>query len=131
MIVTNIFIFNEHYFAGGPTPKTPHPEIKPPTEQPPPIAPPPTMTEVPPPPPPLQPKLAPTNSIKTPTPYPNKGIILQSLNYIQMDVFSSIFANNVTIAPVEEGKPVASYKRETALLSEALCNLENNFRSLF
>lgn len=89
------------------------------------------MAEVPPPPPPLQPKLAPTNSVRTPTPYPNNGIILQSLNYIQMDVFSSIFANNnADTAPVE-GKQVASYKRETAFLSEALCSLENNFRSLF
>lgn len=89
------------------------------------------MTEVPPPPPSVQPKVVATNSVKTPTPYPNKGIILQSLNYIQMDVFSSMFANNnVKTAPVE-GKPVASHKRETALLSEALSHLENNFRSLF
>lgn len=118
-------------FPGGPAPTTPHPEIKPPTEQPPPITPPPTVTEVPPPPPPVQPKVVATNSVKTPTPYPNKGIILQSLNYIQMDVFSSMFANNKIKTAPEEGKPVASYKRETALLSEALSHLENNFRSLF
>lgn len=86
---------------------------------------------MPPPPPPVQPKVTPAHTVKTPTPYPNKGIILQSLNYIQMDVFSSMFANNnVKNAPVE-GKPAVSYKRETALLSEALHHLENNFRSLF
>lgn len=123
--------FNKLYFPGGPTPATPHREIKPPTEQPPSIPPPPSMTEMPPPPLPVQPKLAPTNSVKTPSHYPNKGIILQSLNYIQMDVFSSIFANNNMKPAPAEGKPVASYKRETAFLSDTLNSLENNFRSLF
>lgn len=69
--------------------------------------------------------------MKTLTPYPNKGIILQSLNYIQMDVFSSIFANNNVKTATAEGKPAATIKRETGLLSEALYNIENNFKSLF
>lgn len=64
------------------------------------------------------------------TPYPDKGIIMQSLNYIQMDVFSSLFK-----APETEKEPApetsTNHKREPAILSQALYNIENNFRSLF
>ncbi|XP_014372008.2 optic atrophy 3 protein homolog [Papilio machaon] len=65
------------------------------------------------------------------TPYPDKGIILQSLNYIQMDVFSSLFNSPDT----EKNQPMpetpTNHKREPAVLSQALYNIENNFRSLF
>ncbi|CAG9565500.1 unnamed protein product [Danaus chrysippus] len=66
------------------------------------------------------------------TPYPNNSVILQSLNYIQMDVFSAFFnrsSNSENIQRVD--KMQATSKREPALLSETLHNLENNFRSLF
>ncbi|XP_050353972.1 optic atrophy 3 protein homolog [Nymphalis io] len=68
----------------------------------------------------------------SPAPYPNEGVILQSLNYIQMDVFSSFFSNsngNESTQRIE--KPKTQHKREPALLSEALHNIEHNFRSLF
>ncbi|KAJ0173603.1 hypothetical protein K1T71_010752 [Dendrolimus kikuchii] len=67
------------------------------------------------------------------TPYPNNGIILQSLNYIQMDAFSSLFPKSITNEQNEPEiveKPYTN-KRETAVLSAALHNIENNFRSLF
>ncbi|XP_073950387.1 putative OPA3-like protein CG13603 [Choristoneura fumiferana] len=69
----------------------------------------------------------------TPTPYPDKGIILQSLNYIQMDVFCSVFPHSKTEEhdTKSEEKLKINQKRENAVLSEALYNIENNFRSLF
>lgn len=74
--------------------------------------------------------------IITSTPYPNKGLILQSLNYIQMDAFSSLFANNNNGHIIKENKTPneekkVTHKREPAVLSSALYNIENNFRSLF
>lgn len=66
------------------------------------------------------------------TPYPNMGVILQSLNYIQMDVFSSLFPENGSKKEeIVEEKPQNLFRREPALLSETLYNIENNFRSLF
>ncbi|XP_059053262.1 optic atrophy 3 protein homolog [Achroia grisella] len=66
------------------------------------------------------------------TPYPNKGIILQSLNYIQMDVLSSLFPYNGSKQNIYiEEKPVQQHRRGPAVLSQALYNIENNFRSLF
>lgn len=66
------------------------------------------------------------------TPYPNNGIILQSLNYIQMDVLSSLFVQAETNdREVQSSINNKNYRREHALLSEALHNIENNFRSLF
>ncbi|CAH2094584.1 unnamed protein product [Euphydryas editha] len=71
----------------------------------------------------------------SPAPYPNRGVILQSLNYIQMDVFSSFFcpSNERVEKRVNQRveKPLTQPKRESAVLSEALQNIENNFRSLF
>ncbi|XP_026742991.1 putative OPA3-like protein CG13603 [Trichoplusia ni] len=75
--------------------------------------------------------------IVTATPYPNNGLILQSLNYIQMDAFSSLFPNNHSNNVLVEEKNTKTEekafnpKRESAILSEALHNIENNFRSLF
>lgn len=72
---------------------------------------------------------------KTATPYPNNGIILQSLNYIQMDVFSSLFPNDsykeTKSTDEKHERPATNLKREPAVVSEALYNIENNFRSLF
>ncbi|CAG9789343.1 unnamed protein product [Diatraea saccharalis] len=66
------------------------------------------------------------------TPYPNKGIILQSLNYIQMDVFSSLFSDEISENNQSvQDKSYIHKKREPALLSETLQNIEYNFRSLF
>ncbi|XP_023935841.2 optic atrophy 3 protein homolog [Bicyclus anynana] len=66
------------------------------------------------------------------TPYPDKGVILQSLNYIQMDVFSSYFnGSNINDPNQRVDNTQTYYKREPALLSEALHNIENNFTSLF
>ncbi|CAH4031889.1 optic atrophy 3 protein homolog [Pieris brassicae] len=66
------------------------------------------------------------------TPYPNNGIILKSLNYIQMDVLNSLFVQlNTCEQQVKPKDSKNSYTRERAVLSEALYNLENNFRSLF
>ncbi|XP_047994141.1 putative OPA3-like protein CG13603 [Leguminivora glycinivorella] len=66
------------------------------------------------------------------TPYPDKGLILQSLNYIQMDVFSSIFPHSRREEEKKhEEKKIQSQKRDNAVLSEALYNIENNFKSLF
>lgn len=65
------------------------------------------------------------------TPYPNEGVILQSLNYIQMDVFSSFFNNSINERNRRIERPQSHIKREPAVLSEALYNIENNFRSLF
>ncbi|XP_063538893.1 putative OPA3-like protein CG13603 [Cydia strobilella] len=66
------------------------------------------------------------------TPYPDKGLILQSLNYIQMDVFSSIFPHSRREEDnKQQEKKTQSQKRDTAVLSEALYNIENNFKSLF
>ncbi|GBP24341.1 Putative OPA3-like protein CG13603 [Eumeta japonica] len=73
-------------------------------------------------------------------PYPDNGIILKSLNYIQMDVLSSsIFSKEENGKVINE--PISNSnvnkveltitKRESAVLSEALHNIENNFRSLF
>ncbi|XP_038206653.1 optic atrophy 3 protein homolog [Zerene cesonia] len=85
--------------------------------------------------PPIQPKtenISYSHYIQSSAPYPNNGIILQSLNYIQMDVLSSIFVNQ---SPEQERKKVVeknnNCQREPAILSEALHNIENNFRSLF
>ncbi|KAI5643055.1 optic atrophy 3 protein (OPA3) domain-containing protein [Phthorimaea operculella] len=66
-------------------------------------------------------------------PYPNKGIILQSLNYIQMDAFSSIFNNkyNQKVYDDTDNKSSTNQRRNPAIVSEALHNIENNFRSLF
>lgn len=67
------------------------------------------------------------------TPYPNEGIVLQSLNYIQMDAFSSLFPKHSIskhIEPKVEEK-VFTHKREPAIVSSALYNIENNFISLF
>lgn len=75
------------------------------------------------------------NSGVASTPYPNKGVILQSLNYIQMDAFSTLFPkNSVTISnndtqQIEETK--IDHQRHHAVLTAALHNIENNFRSLF
>lgn len=73
------------------------------------------------------------NGHVTPTPYPDKGIILQSLNYIQMDVFSSVFPHSKSEEQDKTSveKMNINQKRENAVLSEALHNIENNFRSLF
>uniref|UniRef100_A0A2A4JLU2 OPA3-like protein n=1 Tax=Heliothis virescens TaxID=7102 RepID=A0A2A4JLU2_HELVI len=72
----------------------------------------------------------------TATPYPNKGLILQSLNYIQMDAFSSLFPNNNNVVVLEENNKNVEEKafvakREPAILLSALHNIENDFRSLF
>lgn len=98
-----------------------------------------------PPPTPPSPKPHNINNIRTcddsfpvaQTPYPNKGIILQSLNYIQMDVFSSLFPNTsttcsnaVTEKSIKENSQ-NHLRREPAFLSETLYNIENDFRSLF
>ncbi|CAK1583686.1 unnamed protein product [Parnassius mnemosyne] len=73
-----------------------------------------------------------SNVSVTPTPYPDKGIILQSLNYIQMDAFSSLFNNAiVTGTKTHTAESSANHKRQPAILSQALHNIENNFRSLF
>lgn len=117
--------------SGGQKPTIPPPTLK----EPPMLTPPPT-------PPPEAPKPKNMNYdsydgiIVTATPYPNNGLILQSLNYIQMDAFSSLFPNNNNRVVVEENKTKAeekafNYKREPAILSSALYNIENNFRSLF
>nr|XP_021186384.2 putative OPA3-like protein CG13603 [Helicoverpa armigera] len=75
------------------------------------------------------------HAVMTATPYPNKGLILQSLNYIQMDAFSSLFPNNNNVVLEENNKTVEERafiaKREPAILSSALYNIENDFRSLF
>ncbi|XP_011550542.3 putative OPA3-like protein CG13603 isoform X1 [Plutella xylostella] len=78
---------------------------------------------------------------KTPlahTPYPNTGFILRSLNYIQMDVLSSsAFTGTATNKVIEktakpEGKPaVTTRRRDQAIVTGALNNIENDFRSLF
>ncbi|KAL4717951.1 hypothetical protein ACJJTC_001369 [Scirpophaga incertulas] len=66
------------------------------------------------------------------TPYPNNGIILQSLNYIQMDVFSSFFPNeNINIPKKRQDTKHQQHSHKHALLSETLHSLEKNFRSLF
>ncbi|XP_072929848.1 optic atrophy 3 protein homolog [Epargyreus clarus] len=70
----------------------------------------------------------------TTTPYPDKGLILKSLNYIQMDVFSSFFKH--TDEPkikqtVEHTPKQQQTKYQPAVLSEALSNIESTFRSLF
>lgn len=65
------------------------------------------------------------------TPYPDKGVILQSLNYIQMDVFSSYFNLEQDENNIRVEKTQSYSKREPALVTEALHNIENNFRSLF
>ncbi|XP_012544433.2 putative OPA3-like protein CG13603 [Bombyx mori] len=68
----------------------------------------------------------------SPTPYPNKGLILQSLNYIQMDAFSSFFPKNNTEYEKERDEDkFTRNRREPAVLSGILHNIENNFRSLF
>lgn len=75
--------------------------------------------------------------IVTATPYPNKGVILKSLNYIQMDAFSSLFPNfdrkDVDHEETNTATEANAFnsKREPAILSSALYNIENNFRSLF
>ncbi|KOB57704.1 putative OPA3-like protein [Operophtera brumata] len=93
-----------------------------------------------PPPPPAAPTPVPQNisqpayypDYTPPTPYPNKGIILQSLNYIQMDAFSSLFPKTSVIHDGDENEEkLNTHKREPAILSAALYNIENNFRSLF
>ncbi|XP_041969098.1 optic atrophy 3 protein homolog [Aricia agestis] len=67
-----------------------------------------------------------------PTPYPDKGLILQSLNYIQMDVFSSFFTKTSHTEITQTEKPSKNdYKREPAVVSHALNDIENNLRSLF
>ncbi|KAM3955036.1 optic atrophy 3 protein homolog [Aphomia sociella] len=102
--------------------------------------PPATPSSLPPPPPP--PTAATPQNVKhvisyedtpvTYTPYPNKGIILQSLNYIQMDALSSLFPSKDSKCKIpEDEKPVSQPRREPAVLSQALYNIENNFRSLF
>ncbi|XP_068619214.1 optic atrophy 3 protein homolog [Battus philenor] len=67
----------------------------------------------------------------TVTPYPDKGIILQSLNYIQMDAFSSLFNNKLETETKPPPKTSKNHEREPAILSQALYNIENNFRSMF
>ncbi|XP_047537015.1 optic atrophy 3 protein homolog [Vanessa atalanta] len=68
----------------------------------------------------------------SPAPYPDDGVILKSLNYIQMDVFSSFFSNsNGKESTQNVERATTQPKREPALLSETLHNIENNFRSLF
>lgn len=75
------------------------------------------------------------NITVTSTPYPNNGVILQSLNYIQMDAFSSLFPhNNNENLRKEEAiteEKQQTQMRESAVLTSALVNIENNFRSLF
>ncbi|CAH0400517.1 unnamed protein product [Chilo suppressalis] len=72
------------------------------------------------------------NTMLSNTPYPNKGLILQSLNYIQMDVFSSLFPDD-TSENIQETQDKAQFhnRRESAFLSQTLYNIENNFKSLF
>ncbi|XP_063831328.1 optic atrophy 3 protein homolog [Ostrinia nubilalis] len=70
-------------------------------------------------------------NISTYTPYPNMGIILQSLNYIQMDVFTSLFPENGAKKEDNTDGKQQQYRREPALLSATLYNIENNFKSLF
>lgn len=66
------------------------------------------------------------------TPYPNKGIILQSLNYIQMDAVSFLFPrDSEKINPNVNEERVGNQKCQPAILSTALHNIEYNFRSLF
>lgn len=68
----------------------------------------------------------------SPALYPDQGVILQSLNYIQMDVFSSFFSPSQEKESNQRvDKPQPQPKREPAVLSQALHNIENNFRSLF
>lgn len=56
------------------------------------------------------------------------------MNYIQMDAFSSLFPKNSVNNNGESDDTetiVTTQKREPAILSVALYNIENNFRSLF
>ncbi|CAH2045302.1 unnamed protein product, partial [Iphiclides podalirius] len=72
-----------------------------------------------------------TNNSITPTPYPNKGVILSSLNYIQMDAFTSLFNHTTEKTHQSVPETTTNQKREPAILSQALYNIENNFKSLF
>lgn len=69
------------------------------------------------------------------TPYPNSGFIMQSLNYIQMDVFSSAFSGTASSyqAPVTHGRKVTPslLLREPAVITGTLHAIENEFKSLF
>ncbi|CAK1550517.1 unnamed protein product [Leptosia nina] len=67
------------------------------------------------------------------TPFPSNGLILSSLNYIQMDVLSTYFVHSEKKEQETERKPIENknHRREQAVLSEALHNIENDFRSLF
>ncbi|KAJ8723888.1 hypothetical protein PYW07_007868 [Mythimna separata] len=125
------------YSISGEKPKTPPPVLKEPPVLVPPSTPPQPTPEAPKP-----QNISHVDSyhdtvIITATPYPNKGLILQSLNYIQMDAFSSLFPNYNNKAVVHEETKTATEanafnpKREPAVLSSALYNIENNFRSLF
>lgn len=75
-----------------------------------------------------------SKDIITSTPYPNNGVILQSLNYIQMDVFSSLFPNSnkkeEDESEINNIKP-QQHQREPAILTSSLHHIEHNFRSLF
>lgn len=67
------------------------------------------------------------------TPYPDQGIILKSLNYIQMDVISSLLfkEDSARDKVIYEKHHQPNIKRDTAVLTEALHEIEHNFRSLF
>ncbi|VVC91531.1 unnamed protein product [Leptidea sinapis] len=81
--------------------------------------------EIPKPPEPVKPSNMSTSAI----PYPSNGIILQSLNYIQMDAVHSLFVHDSD--KEKQNYESNDYKREPALLTATLHNIENNFRSLF
>ncbi|CAB3245757.1 unnamed protein product [Arctia plantaginis] len=122
------------YSISGRKPTVPPPTIKEPS-LPKPMSPPPKPPTV------CDPKISDMtydrhdNIIVTSTPYPNNGVILQSLNYIQMDAFSSLFPYNNS-GDLSKEEPISDEKqqthmRESAILTSALVNIENNFRSLF
>lgn len=125
------------YSISGEKPKTPPPVLKEPPVLIPPSTPSPSTPEAPKPQNVSYPDTYYDTVIVTTTPYPNKGVILKSLNYIQMDAFSSLFPNNNRKNVEHEETNTATeanafnQKREPAILSSALYNIENNFRSLF
>lgn len=133
-----IYHLHNVIFSGGEKPTIPPPVLKePPVLVPPPTPPPTPTTSEAPKPQNISHQDTHNSIIVAATPYPNKGLILQSLNYIQMDAFSSLFLNNNSSHDILQETNKATEekaftpKREPAILSSALYNIENNFRSLF
>lgn len=65
------------------------------------------------------------------TPYPDHGIILRTLNYIEMDVISGSIVSRSPYPNDDMCDTQPPSKRERAVISQALHNIENNFRSMF